>query len=83
MSDREGAKVSDDGQHHQNPLLVNGLPLWLNVTIVLTLLSCFVFVVVTMGERGLQWGYIIAVLLGTYLGIERVLKAWRGGGGSS
>lgn len=71
----------EKGDEGPVPALVNGLPLWLNVTVVLVLLGLFCYVAVKYGEDGLQWGYIIAVLLGTYLGIERVVNAWRGGGG--
>lgn len=59
----------------------NVLPMWLNIVIVLTLLFFLGYALIVIGERGLSFAYIFGGLLGTYLGLEKVVRAWRGGGG--
>lgn len=55
----------------------NSLPVWLNVTVVLTLLALLCYNIVLNGPDGVPTSYILGGLLGGYIGVERLVR--RGG----
>lgn len=52
----------------------NGLPSWLNTTVVLVLLGTFVYNVVFVGPEGYPTNVIIGGLLGAYIGADQYLR---------
>lgn len=57
-----------------------GLPLWLNVTAALVLLSCFAFNLVKYGPAGYPIAMIIGGMLGALFGWDQLLKRKSDGG---
>lgn len=57
-----------------------GLPDWLTAIVVLTLLASFVYNLVRFGPEGYPTAVIIGGLLGTYAGVDQLLKRKREGG---
>jgi hypothetical protein len=65
----EEATVNEHrAQHHRGS---EGLPTWLNTTVILTLLALFVYNVVVVGEEGYPTNVLIAGLLGGYVGFDQ------------
>lgn len=50
------------------------LPMWVTVTVVLTLLGLLVYNIVVVGPEGLPASYLIGGLLGAYAGVDQLLK---------
>lgn len=50
------------------------LPLWLTITVTLTLLGLLVYNVLVNGNDGVPTSTIIGGLMGAYAGVERILK---------
>lgn len=75
-----GARKYDGPERRREPRPVgaNGLPMWLTVTVVLTLLGLLVWNVIVVGPEGLPTSYILGGLLGAYAGLDQLLR--RGGG---
>jgi hypothetical protein len=57
-----------------------GLPRWLNITVVLTLLGSFVYNLVIVGPSGYPTNVIIGGLLGGYIGVDKLVKKQKSGG---
>lgn len=57
----------------------NGLPVWCTVTVVLVCTALLAYNIIIVGPEGLPTSYILGGLLGTYAGIDQLLKR-RGGG---
>lgn len=56
------------------------LPLWVTVTVVLTILGLLVYSVVVIGPEGYPLSVMLGGLLGAYAGLRELLNR-RGGGG--
>jgi Na+-driven multidrug efflux pump len=52
----------------------DGLPHWLTVTVILTCLGLFVYVVLRFGLAGVPLATVIAGLLGGYGGLDQLTK---------
>lgn len=56
----------------------DGFPLWLNATVIITLLGLFVYNVVIVGEKGYPTNVLIAGLLGGYIGVDQFKRRKEG-----
>ena len=61
--------------------LENGLPMWVTVVVVLTLLGLLAYNIVVVGPEGLSTSYLIGGLLGAYAGVDQLLKRRKDGEG--
>lgn len=61
-------------EHSSRQHANDGLPRWLNITVVLTLLALFVYQVVIVGPKGYPTNVIIGGLLGAYAGVDQYVK---------
>jgi hypothetical protein len=50
------------------------LPMWVTITVVLTLTGLLVYNMVVIGPEGLPGSYLVGGLLGAYAGIDQLLK---------
>lgn len=51
-----------------------GLPTWVTITVVLTLLGTLVYNIVVIGPTGLATSYILGGLLGAYAGVDQLMR---------
>lgn len=58
----------------------SGLPVWVTVTVVLTLTGLLAYNIIVVGPEGLATSYVLGGLLGAYAGVDQLLKRRDGGG---
>lgn len=51
-----------------------GLPIWVTVTVVLTLTGLLAYNIIVVGPEGLPTSYVLGGLLGAYAGVDQLLK---------
>ena len=51
-----------------------GLPMWVTIIVVLTLLGLLAYNVLIVGPDGLATSYVLGGLLGAYAGVDQLLK---------
>lgn len=56
-----------------------GLPTWVTITVILSLLGLLGYNIIVVGVEGLATSYILGGLLGAYAGVDQLLKK-RGNG---
>lgn len=50
------------------------LPVWVSVTVVLTLTALLAYNIIVVGPEGLATSYVLGGLLGAYAGVDQLLK---------
>lgn len=71
----------EKGSPTQKPQPQTGgqLPVWVTITVVLVLTALLAYNIIVVGPKGYPTSVILGGLLGTYAGVEQLLKR-RGGG---
>lgn len=70
-------------RRHPSDVPPTGLPTWVTIIVVLTLLGLLSYNIIVVGPEGLATSYILGGLLGAYAGVDQLLKRRTGDGGKT